>query len=1135
MAIRDKWLVGAAVLVAGSCAAADGPATDPKAPAYQRTLKGVDAKKVAALEQRIAELEASAKRAEALKVAEEVLALRARLQGADHWEVRGAEWVAKDLRRPLTEEQRERLDEAERLVARVAAAARGGKADARPAGGKALTTFREVYGDDHPTTATCLAYLAELNLARGDPAEAESLYRDALRSFQKALGGGHPATARCMNQLASLYRNQGRLADAERLSVDAVQACFTALGPDHPACARLALELAEVYRDRGKLDGAEPLYLSALRITRAAVGDDHDATATCMNNLAGLYRVQGRWAEAEELYIGALRATRGALGQDHVETATCLNNLALLYQAQGKPGLAEGLYNDALRIYRAAHGDDHPTVATARHNLAGLYRDRGELGPAEPLYKDALRARRKAFGDNHPITAQTLNNLGILYHAQGKLGAAEPLFEDALRIYQGALGDGGRDTGTALTNLAALYHAQARFADAEPLLRRAATAYETARLTAARGLGRALVGARHSPYRLQAAALAARSGRSAFATLESDLARGLLDELATRRSPALTADEAAERDRLTSQITRLRSRAETFAARPAPTEAERKEFDALAAERARLEARLSELAAAVSRREVAGLAEIQKALPPDAAWIAWVDMADSGGRAHDRWACVVRPTGEPHWKRLPGTGEKGQWTDTDDKLPGRLRLAVAGDRGTAPAPAGEVARLAERLRAQRIGPVAERLEGVKTLYVVATGPMAGVPVELLAPGRTVSYVPSGTFLARLGDRPRPATAGVLALGDPVFARPGEKPGADRPLPPGGLLVTVVAPDGAAAKANLRPGDVLLRYGGAELTDPGSLTKAVAAHAGKKSVPVVVWRAAAGRPSTRDVDAGRLGVVVAADPAPVALADRRRLDAAVASRGGDWDELPGTRAEVDRLKKLFPGRAVVLADSDASEQRLDELRKSGDLARYRYLHLATHGQGNTVRALESSLILARDKLPGDPVAKAGEPLLDGRLTAREVLDFWRLDAELVTLSACETAVGRNAGGDGLLGFAQAFLAAGSRSVCLSLWRVDDTATALLMDRFYRNLLGEREGLGKPMGKAAALAEAKAWLRGLSSEAVLEHAAALTQGVVRGPGQKALKLEPPGVEPGSKGAGPFAHPRYWAAFVLVGDPH
>src|SRR5690349_17214589 len=64
-------------------------------------------------------------------------------------------------------------------------------------------------------------------------------------------------------------------------------------------------------------------------------------------------------------------------------------------------------------------------------------------------------------------------------------------------------------------------------------------------------------------------------------------------------------------------------------------------------------------------------------------------------------------------------------------------------------------------------------------------------------------------------------------------------------------------------------------------------------------------------------------------------------------------------------------------------------------------------------------------------------------AREALDYWKLDAELVTLSACETAVGRKGRGNGLLGFAQAFQLAGSRAVCLSLWEVDETATAVLM--------------------------------------------------------------------------------------------
>src|SRR5262249_11634918 len=131
----------------------------------------------------------------------------------------------------------------------------------------------------------------------------------------------------------------------------------------------------------------------------------------------------------------------------------------------------------------------------------------------------------------------------------------------------------------------------------------------------------------------------------------------------------------------------------------------------------------------------------------------------------------------------------------------------------------------------------------------------------------------------------------------------------------------------------------------------------------------------------------------------------------------------------------------------------------------------------------------------PEPRAGEPCLDGRLTAAEVLEYWSLDAELVTLSACESGLGREGGGDGLLGFAQAFLLAGSRAVCLSLWQVDDTATALLMDRFYRNLLGKREDGAKAMGKAAALQEAKHWLRNLTAGEALQRLGALTQGVAR----------------------------------------
>src|SRR5207237_2471626 len=132
-------------------------------------------------------------------------------------------------------------------------------------------------------------------------------------------------------------------------------------------------------------------------------------------------------------------------------------------------------------------------------------------------------------------------------------------------------------------------------------------------------------------------------------------------------------------------------------------------------------------------------------------------------------------------------------------------------------------------------------------------------------------------------------------------------------------------------------------------------------------------------------------------------------------------------------------------------------------------------------LRSAVILSQTGLP-DPLEQVlnRKPVYDGRLTVREIQRGWDLKAELVTLSACETARGQYAGGEGFVGFTQALLMSGARSVCLSLWKVDDRATALLMTRFYQNLLGQRSSLDKPMPKAEALHEAKAWLRDLTAD-------------------------------------------------------
>ncbi|HET6668678.1 MAG TPA: CHAT domain-containing protein [Pyrinomonadaceae bacterium] len=165
-------------------------------------------------------------------------------------------------------------------------------------------------------------------------------------------------------------------------------------------------------------------------------------------------------------------------------------------------------------------------------------------------------------------------------------------------------------------------------------------------------------------------------------------------------------------------------------------------------------------------------------------------------------------------------------------------------------------------------------------------------------------------------------------------------------------------------------------------------------------------------------------------------------------------LPFTRQEADRIFAVSPQPGNLKA-TDFKANR--SIATGPELSKYRYVHFATHGYLDSERPDLSAIVLSL-------VDQTGQPE-DGFLRAHEIFNL-TLPAELVVLSACQTGLGKEIKGEGLVGLTQGFMYAGARRVVVSLWNVNDKATADLMQRFYYGMLKEQQSPSAALRKAQA---------------------------------------------------------------------
>ncbi len=932
---------------------------------------------------------------------------------------------------------------------------------------------------DSPGEAEAIASLAEITHRLGRQRPAVDLYREAVSRWQ-ALGRPEREMV-TWNDLGLTLWELSELAAADEAfahGLDLAHRLGSAYG-----VADLRSNQCLVLHARGGVQPALACYREAQALYHE-LGETNNES-TLLNNLGFAYFNLGEPRPAEDSYRQAL-AIRRATG-DRAGEAQTLNNLAVLFRNLGEVDEALRAYGEAREILATL--DDRRQEAATLHNLGVAYSALGEVERAELYLTRALELRR-AVEDRRGEIA-TLNNLGWLARSRGAAGKAILLHQQALEvaratkdarnegISRGYLGEAQASAGRPAEALAEYDQALAlqgttgnRSEQALTLRRKGELLVSTGKAAAALPLfEEAVAGSRAVGDRVnEAMTLAARArtlrdqGELDRAAGDAEAAIAALESLRTRLgNPELRAAFlGSQSDAYELRVDVLMRLA---AARPGQG-FERAAFEASEYARARsLLETLRESHAEIRAGVDSGLAARQRDLERRLAL-----------KADRRQSLLARGKGDSAERKTLEVEIEEIRTELDN-LDGEIRRQSPRYADLIQPTAASTREIQSLLDSGTL--LLEYALGREQGYLWAVD--ATTFRAFVLPGRQEIESAARAFHQALstpatdrGDGGRERLGKTLSrmLLGPVAGQLADPQG------PNGRRLAIVA-DGALAYI---PFDVLPEPGRqAPLLERHEVVELPSA-----SVLAAERRELAQRPPARELAIVLADPVFQADDPRVARIEPRGGSPAPATAATNRAGEPGSLPRLSRLRfsrqealaiaaLAAPGKVTTELDFAADR----ELALSGRLRDFRYVHFATHGVFDAERPELSGLALSR-------VDPAGKPR-EGLLRLRDIYDL-DLNADLVVLSGCETALGKEIRGEGLLGLTRGFLYAGAPRVVASLWWIDDRATADLMAAFYQGL----------------------WSEGLRPAAALRKA------------RLALAKQHR-----------FRDPSYWGAFVLQGD--
>ena len=325
--------------------------------------------------------------------------------------------------------------------------------------------YEKTLGKDHLTYARSLSSIANYNSILGNYKEAISLNTETLKIYEKTLGKEHPTYALSINSLAELQVHIGNYPMATKLFTQALETAKKSLGPNHSAYATILHNMATCISILGDDRKAITLEKEALSIREKALGKESDAYSVSLHSLAVLNSSTGNYVEAIKYETESLNIIKKTLGKNHKSYSTGSSCLASYYSALGNYEEAIRLDSEALYTIEQTFGKNHPDYANILSNLANDYYYYGNYLEASRLGHEALNIREKVLGTQHPDYAEALSNVSMFNISLGNLAEAKRQIMEASKIFQITFGQESHNYSIMLHKLALCNALQHNFSE----------------------------------------------------------------------------------------------------------------------------------------------------------------------------------------------------------------------------------------------------------------------------------------------------------------------------------------------------------------------------------------------------------------------------------------------------------------------------------------------------------------------------------------------------------------------------------------------------------------------------------------------------------------------------------------------